>query len=457
MLPTVTCDYIVSDNHYFLRAIDGLIELAAVLGRNDTCSTMEAVYAKTQAAFARTFAGSGGNSTRALSRGQPARPAPLPVLASKNQTQSLLSLVLTAGPGLAQKTKEDFLVAILNDLLSTDVNCVLSGGGNPAGNNYGCFQQRAHFTGGMVGFKATVESLEQFERIDELYETLVNTDWPGFGFMVANNASVLWESWGVIPPLNKGVALIDDACISAGWLGSIAKYFFTMLGGIGQSAGSVGYAAPVLKPLLPMRMGGLDAVQAHLRVPAGTLRSSWARHSATRVSSSFSVPHGSGAATLAVPTLNISSAIVTESGITVFKSGKLAESAAAKVGLVAARYVTAGSSVSLEFTTTGSGAGAFEVTGSAPTTAGPVSAGAGSELSLQCPAGSRIVNIPQATYGADGCSSGGAQYLAEALCLLKEACKIQVLDAALDPAGQTCRGVAAARRVLTVAAECAAP
>ena len=75
---------------------------------------------------------------------------------------------------------------------------------------------------------------------------------------------------------------------------------------------------------------------------------------------------------------------------------------------------------------------AFEVTGSAPTTVGPVSAEAGSELSLRCPAGSMIVNIPQATYGADGCSSGGAQYLAEALCLLKEACKIQVLDAALE-------------------------
>ena len=150
MLPTVTCDYIVSDNHYFLRAINGLMELAAALGRNDTCSTMEAVYAKTQAAFARTFAGSGGNSALALSRGHPARPAPLPVLASKNQTQSLISLVLTAGPGLAQKTKEDFMVAMLNDLLSTDVNCVLSGGGNPAGDNYGCFRQRAHFTGGMV-------------------------------------------------------------------------------------------------------------------------------------------------------------------------------------------------------------------------------------------------------------------------------------------------------------------
>ena len=213
-------------------------------------------------------------------------------------------------------------------------------------------------------------------------------------------------------------------------------------------------APPLLRVL---RAGGLDAAQAHLRVPAGTLRSSWARHSSTRVEARFSVPVGSAPAILGVPTGNISSPIVTESGTTVFKSGKLAESAAAKIGLVAARYVTAGSSVSLEFTTTGSGAWAFEVSGSAPTAAAPVSAKAGTKASLRCPAGSRITNIPQLTYGADGCSSGGAQFLVEQLCLLKKACEVDVSDAEFDPTDYTCRGVLAAERVLTATVECAAP
>eukprot|EP01046_Picozoa_sp_COSAG06_P033493 COSAG06_NODE_3422_length_5370_cov_2.834187_3_plen_670_part_00 len=449
----ISCDYIVSDNHYLLRAIAGLVEMSAVVGENRTHSTMEAVYAKTQAAFAGTFAGPEGNSTLALSQsGHQA--APLPVLASRNQTQSLLSLVLTAGPGMTQSTQQNLMVALLNDLMSMDQNCVLSGGGNPAGNNYGCFRQRAHFTGGMVGFKATVEALQQFERIDELYETLANTDWPGFGFMVANNATVLWESWGVILPLNKGVALIDDACISAGWLGSIAKYFFTQFSGISQSVDSVGYIHPKIKPLVPMRMGGLDAVQAHLRVPAGTLLSSWVRHNPTHIQTNFSVPVGSFSATLGVPTLNISRPIVTVGGTVVFESGRTTE-AAGTHGLVSAHYTAAGSSVALEFTTSGSGTWAFQVTGSAPTTIGPTSANIGAELSLHCPLGSgRILNIPKATYGADGCSSGGAQFLLEKLCMLKATCTIPVLDSVFDPAKQICRGVAAVRRVLEVVVEC---
>ena len=401
------------------------------------------------------------NSTPPLPTGPPppppkGKPGSLKALTMSNETQSLLSLVATSN-ALSPHTERSALTAMLNDLMSSDQNCILASGAHPDGKQYGCFVQRAHFTGGMEGFKATVEALQDHERVDELYETLASTEWPGFGFMMAQgSAGVLWESWGVAPPLNAGICKVDQACISAGWLGGVAKYWYTVFAGLGQAEGSIGYHHPVLKPLVPMRMGGLDAVDGQMQVPAGKLRSGWTRHSATRVSSSFSVPHGSGAATLAVPTLNISSPIVTESGTTVFKDGKLAESAA-KIGLVAARYVTAGSSVSLEFTTTGSGAWAFEVSGSAPTPAAPVSAKAGSKATLRCPAGLRIVNIPRLTYGADGCSSGGAQYLVEQLCLLQESCVFDVSDAEFDPTDYTCRGVLAAERVLTATVECAAP
>ena len=119
--------------------------------------------------------------------------------------------------------------------------------------------------------------------VDELFETLAQTSWPSFGFMVANNATVLWESWGVAPPLNAGICKTDQAVISAGWLGAIAKYPYTMFAGFGQAAASVGYAHVVLKPLVPMRTGGLDSVNAHMAVPAGVLRSGWERHGTFRL------------------------------------------------------------------------------------------------------------------------------------------------------------------------------
>ena len=66
-----------------------------------------------------------------------------------------------------------------------------------------------------------------------------------------------------------------------------------------------------------MRMGGLDAVSAQMAVPAGALRSSWRRYSASRLIAGFSVPPGSGAATLCLPSLNMSTPTVTESGVPV--------------------------------------------------------------------------------------------------------------------------------------------
>ena len=74
-----------------------------------------------------------------------------------------------------------------------------------------------------------------------------------------------------------------------------------------------------------------------------------------------------------------------------------------------------------------------------------------------CLAGARIVNIPKVSFGGGGCSAGGAQYLIEELCLLKEVCEILVRVEEFDPTDYTCRGLPAATRTLAVAAECALP
>ena len=95
----------------------------------------------------------------------------------------------------------------------------------------------------------------------------------------------------------------------------------------------------------------------------------------------------------------------------------------------------------------------FEVTGKPPT---PVTATgkAGSTATVQCPAGARILNVPRVSYGADGCSSGGAQYVVETRCLLQRECEVPVDDMILDPTQYTCRGVAVEDKVLHIEAEC---
>jgi hypothetical protein len=350
------------------------------------------------------------------------------------------------------------MVSMLNDLMSTDENCILTPGTHPDGKQYGCFVQRAHFTGGMEGFKATLEALQKHERVDELYETLSATTWPSFGYMMAQGAAgVLWESWGVQPPLNAGICKYDQACISAGWLGGIGKYWFTVFGGIQQAPNSVGYKHPVLKPLLPMRAGGLDSVVAQMQVPAGTLRSTWTRISRNHIYVNFSIPPGSGVAILGIPVLNLSNPTVQENGAIIYHGGKLDRTAASARGLASAHFVQAGSSVSLQVATVGSGSWNFAIRGDSPTTVGPVSAKAGTTLTVRCPAGWQIVNIPQVRYGGGGCSSGGAHYLVESTCMLEEVCHVQVEDEIFDPTQYSCRAVSEENRVLTVTAECAAP
>ena len=235
------------------------------------------------------------------------------------------------------------MVAMLNDLMSTDENCILTSGANPVGTQYGCFVQRAHFTGGMEGFKATVEALQEHERVDELYETLSTTEWPGFGYMMAQGAAgVLWESWAVAPPLNAGICKVDQACISAGWLGLIGKYWFTVFAGFQQATSSVGYHSVVLRPLIPMKNGGLDSVDAKMEVAAGVLRSSWTRLSPLSLSVNMSLPPGTAPSTLHVPTLNMSNPTISEGGTVIFSNGNLVAAAAAIRGLATrARFVSA--------------------------------------------------------------------------------------------------------------------
>ena len=97
-----------------------------------------------------------------------------------------------------------------------------------------------------------------------------------------------------------------------------------------------------------MRLGGLGKVDAQMEVPAGTLKSSWERHSSQHLAVNFSVPPGSGPATLVVPTLNISRPTVSENETVISKGGKVAAAALLR-GLSSPTYVIAGSSVGLQW------------------------------------------------------------------------------------------------------------
>ena len=53
----------------------------------------------------------------------------------------------------------------------------------------------------------------------------------------------------------------------------------------------------------------------------------------------------------------------------------------------------------------------------------------------------------------NGCPSGGAQFVVEQLCLLREACNIKIVGVEFDPTDYACHTVSLAECVLAMTAE----
>ena len=91
--------------------------MADVLNESATHAAMQPALVQKQALFAAMYA----------------TPSHLLALSRTNQTQSMLSLVATAG-ALGEERKRLVMTALLNDLMSSDLNCILSSGKHPDGN-----------------------------------------------------------------------------------------------------------------------------------------------------------------------------------------------------------------------------------------------------------------------------------------------------------------------------------
>jgi alpha-L-rhamnosidase len=144
-------------------------------------------------------------------------------------------------------------------------------------------QNKGHLDTGMHGTYFVTKYLMETDRNDLVYEMASKTDYPGWGYMLANGATTSWEGW-------TGQSHIHDTLISIG------AWFIEGIGGIRADEHAPGFEHFFVRPAV---VGDLSFARAAYRSIRGDIVSEWRIDKGT-FSLSVTVPPGS-TATVVVP------------------------------------------------------------------------------------------------------------------------------------------------------------
>ncbi|MCP4310706.1 MAG: family 78 glycoside hydrolase catalytic domain [Bacteroidetes bacterium] len=152
-------------------------------------------------------------------------------------------------------------------------------------------EHHSHITTGLIGQQYFNRILTKYGRADLALKVNTQTDYPGYGYMIENGATTIWELWNgntADPAMNSGnhVMLLGDFLI---WL-------YEDLAGIKPDPLNPGFKNIVMRPVL---VPGLDHVKATHRSPYGLIESEWT-HSGDLFDWQVSIPPNSRA-TLYIP------------------------------------------------------------------------------------------------------------------------------------------------------------
>lgn len=117
-------------------------------------------------------------------------------------------------------------------------------------------------TAGDVGFFYLVKALQDNDEGELLFEMNARDDVPGYGYQLKKGATALTESW-------QALGLVSNNHIM---LGHIMQWFYSGLGGIAQTNGSVAYSEVKIEPQL---VGDIKSVNADFNSPYGKIVSNW--------------------------------------------------------------------------------------------------------------------------------------------------------------------------------------
>ena len=170
--------------------------------------------------------------------------------ASKSQTAEMLPLSLGLVP---DEYREKLIHNIAQNITQND---------------------NGHLRVGHAGITALVESLTANNMGNEMYNIVNTTDYPGWGYMVDQGATTIWESWGRDFAAEGGRRRSDNMTMLAG----VNEFFYRYIAGI---QGPNFYGFENMKPgykefnIKPYPLGDLTFASASVKTVRGDISSSW--------------------------------------------------------------------------------------------------------------------------------------------------------------------------------------
>lgn len=121
---------------------------------------------------------------------------------------------------------------------------------------------QGHLDTGMLGTHFLIQCLEEIGRDDLLFTIMNQTDYPGWGHMLEQGATTMWEQW-------NGFWSRIHSCFT-----SPSMWFYQGLAGIRPDPLAPGFKKFVIKPAF---VGDVAWVKAHYDSPYGQIVSHWER------------------------------------------------------------------------------------------------------------------------------------------------------------------------------------
>jgi len=131
---------------------------------------------------------------------------------------------------------------------------------------------KMHISTGVIGTQWLMRSLTKYGQPEVAYRLAGNTTYPGWGYMIEQGATTIWELWNgntASPQMNSQnhVMLLGDLLI---WM-------FEDLAGMKSSDAIPAFKKITMKPAFD---AGLDSVNASYQSPYGEIKSRWKKESA---------------------------------------------------------------------------------------------------------------------------------------------------------------------------------
>jgi alpha-L-rhamnosidase len=212
-------------------------------------------------------------------------------------------------------------------------------------------QYDGHLHTGNTGTTCMIDTLAAEGQANLMYRVATAPTYPGWGYMVDQGATTIWESWGRDSWADGG----SGAESMIMWA-TIDEFFYNDLAGIrgpeyyGPSQMVPGFRQIEIRPHV---VGDLTHARASIRTVRGTVASGW-RKDGNSLILNIAIPVGSEAK-VRIPTMGLKNIVLSVDGETVFRDGAYVSSVAGVRG--------ASQSTSLVTFDVGSGAYSFRLTG----------------------------------------------------------------------------------------------